>query len=95
MFGKDADCPLWKAPCKKEKCRWFTHVIGTNPNTGETINKQGCAIEFLPMLLVENAQQSRQTGASVDRLNNDVLRLNGVSATMREILAPTTPLLDS
>jgi len=88
MFeAKNADCPLWRGPCREGKCRWWTHVIGTNPNTGETINKQGCAVEFLPMLLVENAQQARQAGASIDRFNNDMVKMNGVLAVQSSILS--------
>lgn len=68
----DADCPLWQAPCKKEKCRWWKNVIGTNPNTGETINQGDCAIAFLPFLLIENTQQARQAGASSDKVATEI-----------------------
>lgn len=98
MFGKEksSDCPLWRGDCRESKCRWWTHVIGTNPNTGETINKQGCAVEFLPVLLVENAQQARQTGASVDSFRNEMVRMNGVAAVQQSIVASgeETPLIE-
>ena len=74
MFGSkdDADCPMWQAPCKKEKCRWWKHIAGENPNTGEQINAGDCAIAFLPFLLIENTQQARQAGASSDKVANEV-----------------------
>ena len=79
MFSKSkADCPFWKGPCKEHACRLYTQVIGANPNTGEQINKFGCAFEFIPMLLIENSQQQRQTGASVDGLRNAVDRSNQI-----------------
>jgi hypothetical protein len=87
MFGKVADCPLWRGPCKKDACRWYTHVLGVNPNDGATVNKQGCAMEFLPMLLVENAQQSRQTGAAVESFRNEMVNANGIVAIQQQILA--------
>lgn len=79
MFSKEkADCPFWKGSCKEHACRLYTQVIGQNPNTGEQINKFGCAFEFIPMLLIENSQQQRQTGASVDGLRNAVDRSNEI-----------------
>jgi hypothetical protein len=79
MFGKDkADCPFWRGPCKEHACRLYIQVMGTNPNTGEQINKFGCSFEFLPMLMIENSQQQRHTCASVDGLRNEVARSNEV-----------------
>lgn len=54
----------------KHGCDWYTHVIGANPQTGEQMDKWGCAITWLPMLLIENSQQQRQTGAAVESFRN-------------------------
>lgn len=90
MFGeKKEDCPLWRGPCREGKCRWYVHVLGKNPQTEETINRPGCAVEFLPMLLIENAQQARQTGASIDRFNNDMVTMNGIAAVQHQLFAAT------
>jgi hypothetical protein len=92
MFGgeKKTDCPLWKGPCRENKCRWYVQVLGHSPNTGEQINKAGCAVEFLPMLLIENAQQSRQTGASVDSFKNEMVRMNGIAAVQHALMTSGT-----
>ena len=99
MFGSDekADCPLWRAKCKEHKCRWYLQIMGVNPNDGQPVNKFGCAIEFLPMLLIENSQQTRQAGASIDRFNNDMMRAQsaavmGVPLLMRDDKPPPTSL---
>lgn len=63
-------CPLLKKPCIKDACMWSTTLRGTNPNTGQDIDEKGCSIAFLPMLLVENAQMARQTGAAVESARN-------------------------
>jgi hypothetical protein len=78
MFSNDkkADCPLWKAPCKEHSCRWYIQVQGANPNTGEQFNKWDCAISWLPLLLIEGAQQSRQTGAAVESFRNEMVVAN-------------------
>jgi hypothetical protein len=94
MFSSDkADCPLWRAPCKQQQCRWYIQVLGTNPNTGEQLNKWGCSMELLPMLMIENAQQSRQTGAAVESFRNEMVRANGVMAVQWKIKEDRDELL--
>jgi hypothetical protein len=86
-------CPLIKKDCIGIKCSWFTQVRGTNPNTGQEVDEWGCAMTWLPVLLIENAQQSRQTGAAVESFRNEVVAVNQQQA----MLAAETrrPLLDA
>ena len=65
-------CPLVQGECKKLECVWFTKVTGTHPNTGQSVDEYGCAVAWLPALLIENAQQSRQAGAAVKSFRNEV-----------------------
>lgn len=69
-------CPLIKKDCIGIHCSWFTQVRGTNPNTGTEVDEWGCAVTWLPVLLIENAQQSRQTGAAVESFRNEVAAVN-------------------
>lgn len=81
MFGgkkDDADCPLWRAPCKEHKCRWYVQVQGHNPNTGVMENRWDCAVAWFPFLMIENSQQQRQTGASADKVANEVKKLRDI-----------------
>lgn len=65
-------CPFIGKKCVESKCRFWTHLQGKNPQGEGVIDKFGCAIEFLPILLVENAQMIRQTAASTDKVANQV-----------------------
>lgn len=67
-------CPLLKKPCIEHQCEWFIHLVGMNPQTGQPTDEWGCSIKWLPVLLVENSQQQRQTAASVDKVANQVQR---------------------
>lgn len=68
------NCPLdGFKPCRQLECGWFTQVRGTNPNNGQEVDSWGCAVAWLPMLLIENAQQSRQTGAAVESFRNEMV----------------------
>jgi hypothetical protein len=88
MFGdtKKADCPFWKGPCKEHACRFWVQLQGKHPQTGQPINEWNCAIAFLPVLLCENSQESRQTGAAVESFRNEMVKSN--QQLQRMLLAP-------
>lgn len=65
-------CPFIKKDCVKTKCAFFTQIRGINPNTGQEIDEWGCAITWLPTLILETASQSRQTGAAVESFRNEM-----------------------
>ena len=65
-----------KKDCVGIKCSWFTQLRGTNPNTGSEVDEWGCAVTWLPMLLIENSQQQRSTGAAVESFRNEMLQAN-------------------
>jgi len=76
----EANCPLnGFQPCKKLGCAWFIKVCGRHPQTGEVIEDWGCAIAWQPILMIENSQQQRQTGAAVESFRNEMVRANHVS----------------
>jgi len=72
-----ANCPLDNFnPCRQTDCAWFTQLRGNNPNTGEPVDEWGCAIAWIPVLLIENSQQQRQTGAAVESFRNEMVNSN-------------------
>jgi hypothetical protein len=77
------NCPLNNfEPCKQLECAWFMKVSGTNPNTGKEVDEWGCAIAWMPILLIENSQQQRQTGAAVESFRNEMVQANNLSLDM-------------
>lgn len=75
-------CPLLGKDCIALQCAWFTQVRGINPNTGEDVDEWGCAVAWMPVLAIENAQQSRQTGAAVESFRNEMVTNNEVNRAM-------------
>ena len=69
-------CPLIKKDCIGLQCAWFTQVRGHNPNTGKEVDEWSCAIAWLPVLLIENSQQQRSTGAAVESFRNEMVKAN-------------------
>ena len=69
-------CPLTGDDCMEHKCDWYINVLGTHPQSGETINRWGCSMSFLPMLMIENSQQQRSTGAAIESFRNEMVKGN-------------------
>lgn len=57
-------------------CPKFVRITGHEPNTGQQVDRAGCVDGFLPMLLIENSQQQRQTAAAVESFRNEMVKLN-------------------
>ena len=82
------NCPLNDFnPCKQFDCAWFMKIAGTNPNDGQPTEEWGCAMAWLPILLIENAQQSRQAGAAVESFRNEMVESNKVSQAIAALSA--------
>lgn len=74
-----ANCPLdGFKPCRQLECAWFMKIAGTNPNTGKEVEEWGCSMAWMPMLMIENSQQQRQTGAAVESFRNEMVKNNEV-----------------
>ena len=71
-------CPLWqkKMSLVCHTCEWWTHIRGKHPQGEELVDHWGCAIAFLPMLMIENSQQQRSTGAAVESFRNEMVKAN-------------------
>ena len=81
-------CPLDSFnPCRQLDCARFIQVRGTNPNTGKEVDEWACSMAWLPMLLIENSQQQRQTGAAVESFRNEMVKAN--EASQQVLLAAT------
>jgi hypothetical protein len=79
------NCPLNNfEPCKQLECAWFVKLAGKDPNSGKEIDEFGCAMAWLPVMLVENAMQSRQTGAAVESFRNEMVKQNETSHQLLE-----------
>lgn len=81
---KTLTCPLGHK-CQEakgdhiEQCAWFTKLAGENPQTGEQVDEFGCAMTWLPILLVENARTNRSTSSAVESFRNEMINANTAS----------------
>lgn len=88
MEIKTAGCPLG-ATCeevKKEngkqvlyRCPWYVQVRGNDVQTGAEIDRWDCAIAWMPMLMINTANESRKGVAATESFRNEVVAQNAVS----------------
>ena len=85
----ETNCPLGHT-C--DKCNWYIHLRGKDPTSMHEIDKHGCAIAWIPILLIENSQQQRQTAAAVESFRNSMTKntqaLAQAVAYQRQLEAP-------
>lgn len=74
-----------------EQCAWFTKMAGENPQTGEIVDEYGCAMTWLPILLVENAKTNRGTSAAVESFRNEMVNANNSSQQLLMAAAQMQP----
>lgn len=65
---------------------------GVNTNTGADVDEWNCAIAWMPMLMIENSGQQRQTGAAVESFRNEMVKANEVSQQVLLATANINPV---
>ena len=91
-------CPLG-SKCEEIKpdgihrCTWLIELAGENPNTGEPINDRGCAMRWIPILLIENSRQQRSTSVAVESFRNEMTAANQTSQRLFAVATGVTNVL--
>jgi hypothetical protein len=88
MTDKKFICPLIGKPCIEDgtivngelhACRFWIKVVGKHPQTGADVDQCDCAFSWIPMLLIDNTQKQRETGAAVESFRNEMIKAQGDS----------------
>jgi hypothetical protein len=82
-------CPFIKKSCVGLQCVFYMKVAGYEVNSGKTVEDWGCAVTWLPVLLIENSGQQRQTGAAVESFRNEMVKAN---ETAQNVLLTTAKI---
>lgn len=84
MEVRTADCPLG-AKCEEFKtdnagtqyiarCPWYIEVKGYDANKGVEVSNWGCAIAWMPALMINTANETRQGAAATESFRNEMVR---------------------
>ena len=78
---KGLDCPLWRKDMSLvcQACPWWIQLRGKHPQSDQPVDHWDCSLAWMPLLLIENSQMQRQTGAAVESFRNEMVRANEVS----------------
>lgn len=68
-----SDCETIKDN-KIHRCRWYVALKGKNPQSEDVVDKWDCAISWLPILLVENAQTNRGQTQVLESFRNEMVK---------------------
>mgnify|MGYP001600412565 CR=1 FL=1 len=73
-------CPLGH---QCHACLWHVRLRGLDPQSGQELDEERCALAWIPILLVENSQQQRQTSSAIE-LTRDAIQqqTDGVAGTL-------------
>ena len=66
-------CPLVQGTCKQFDCLFWIQLRGRHPQTGDAIDEYDCAVRWLPILLIEGAQETRQAAAAIESFRNQTV----------------------
>lgn len=82
METRVSDCPLG-AKCEEVKtengrqilyrCPWYVEIRGVDNNTGKDTENWGCAIAWMPALMINTANESRKGVAATESFRNEVV----------------------
>lgn len=61
----------------RHRCAWFIQVRGHHPQTGALLDEWGCAMGWIPILLIESAQVGRGHTAALESFRNEVANGQG------------------
>lgn len=85
MKRRVGQCPLG-SQCEEVKeengeqvmviCPWYVEITGKDPQSEDNVKEWRCAMAWMPLLMIENAQMSRQTGAAVESFRNEMTKQN-------------------
>ena len=76
-------CPLG-GKCKEIKdnveciCAWYVKLVGKDPQSEKTIDQWGCAMAWLPVMLVEVSQTNREVSAIVTSARDEIVKRQDV-----------------
>ena len=53
-------------------CRFWTHVVGKDPQTDKNLDHFDCALAWMPIVMLEVSQRSMQNTATMSNVANEV-----------------------
>lgn len=59
---------------KQYRCAWYTKLVGKDPQSNKEIDEWACAMAWMPVMMVENAQRVRGMTAATESFRNESVK---------------------
>lgn len=59
---------------KIHRCRWYINIRGKHPQTEEVVDQWDCAMAWMPLVMVENAQTNRGQTQALESFRNEMAK---------------------
>ena len=56
------------------RCPWYVQIRGVDTNTGQETESWGCAIAWMPTLMINTANESRKSVAATESFRNEMVK---------------------
>lgn len=76
-------CPLIRKRCLEQECEWWIQIQGQHPQTGEKISQHDCTFKWLPLLLMEGSQQTRQAAGAIESFRNEMVKASEAEQVLK------------
>lgn len=103
MEVKIGECPLG-AKCETVstdngnpviiRCPWYVEIRGIDNNTGKDTENWGCAIAWMPALMINTANEARKGVAATESFRNEVAKRQAMLANIRHDLLEKSELCE-
>lgn len=102
MTEKKIICPLMQRPCIEDGtiidgelcgCKFWVHIVGKHPQTGLDQDLWDCSHAWIPVLLIDNTQRQRETGAAIESFRNVMHEDMANALNTKTLISQNTPPL--
>ena len=77
---------MLKKPCIEHDCKLYVLVQGKDPQSERILDEWNCSFAWMPMLMIEGAQQTRQAGAAIESMRNEIVKRMGEPIKIHDAL---------
>mgnify|MGYP001596656067 CR=1 FL=1 len=56
------------------RCAWYTKMMGLDPSTGKEIEEWGCAMSWMPTMMVEMSNTNRGQTQALESFRNETVK---------------------
>lgn len=77
VANKGMLCPLYRRDVSKvcHTCEWYVQVKGQHPQSDEMIDNWGCAMAWMPVLMINTAKEVHQSASAMESFRNNVVTI--------------------